>query len=96
MTRKAKSSFPKPQRAIPPSAPVEATGPMRLLSKKQVLDLLGVTHVTLWDWVRKGHFPAGVVLGPEGGHRTTMRWIDTEVYHAIANMPRRRGQQVDR
>jgi predicted DNA-binding transcriptional regulator AlpA len=61
-----------------------------MLTKQEVLAILGISHVTLWDWIRKGRFPEAVVLGPEGGNRTTQRWIDTEVYTAIANMPRRR------
>ncbi len=81
--------FPKPPKSVPPSAPVEATGPIKLLSKKEVLAVLGVTNVTLWDWIRKGRFPAAVVVGPPDKHRSKIGWIDTEVYRAIANAPRR-------
>jgi predicted DNA-binding transcriptional regulator AlpA len=81
--------FPKHIQAVPNSAPAEVSGPIKLLSKKEVLALLGVSNVTLWDWIRKGHFPASVVIGPDGGHRSKQGWIDTEVYKAIANAPRR-------
>ena len=87
---KTKPPFPKPRKGVLPSAKVEVNVPYKLLTKQEVLDLLGVSHVTLWNWIRKGHFPEAVVLGPEGGHRSTQKWIDTEVYKAIANAPRRR------
>ena len=89
--RPKKAPFPKPQKAVPLPAPVEVTDPIKkMFTKKELLALLGVSHVTLWNWIRKGHFPEAVVLGPEGGHRSTQKWIDTEVYKAIANAPRRR------
>jgi predicted DNA-binding transcriptional regulator AlpA len=88
--------FPKHVPAVPLSAPVEVTGPFKLLSKKEVLAILGVTSVTLWDWIKQGYFPAAVVVGPDGGHRSKQGWIDTEVYKAIANSPRRlpKGSKV--
>jgi predicted DNA-binding transcriptional regulator AlpA len=54
------------------------------------LAILGVSHVTLWDWIRKGRFPPPVVIGPDGGHRSKIGWVDHEVYAAINNAPRRR------
>jgi predicted DNA-binding transcriptional regulator AlpA len=70
---------------------VAVTTPIKkMLNKKEVLDLVGVSSVTLWDWIQKGIFPAAVVIGPEGGHRSTQRWIDHEVQTFLANAPRRR------
>jgi predicted DNA-binding transcriptional regulator AlpA len=62
---------------------------VKLLSKPEVLALVGVSYATLWDWIRQGRFPAARQLGPDGGHRSKQGWIDTEVYAAIANAPRR-------
>jgi predicted DNA-binding transcriptional regulator AlpA len=75
---------------------VEVTGPIKLLTRQEVLKLVGVSYATLWDWIRKGHFPAAVAIGPDGGHRSKIGWIDTEVYAAIANAPRRmpKGSKV--
>jgi predicted DNA-binding transcriptional regulator AlpA len=74
------------------------TTPIRRLTKKEVLAIVGISHVTLWDWIRQGRFPAPVVIGPEGGARSTIGWIDTEVYNFMANSPRRhpRGSTVTR
>jgi len=96
VTKRPKKPFPKPRKAVPVSEPVAPTGPIKLLSKKEVLAIIGVTNVTLWDWIRKGRFPAAVVIGPDGGHRSKQGWIDTEVYSAIANAPRRlpKGSKV--
>jgi len=45
--------------------------------------------VTLWHMIRRGSFPAARQFGPDGAHRATIGWIDSEVYEAIANAPRR-------
>jgi predicted DNA-binding transcriptional regulator AlpA len=60
-----------------------------MLTKQDVLDLVGVSAVTLWSWIRQGIFPPAVVIGPEGGHRSTQRWIDYEVQNFLVNAPRR-------
>jgi predicted DNA-binding transcriptional regulator AlpA len=92
---KPKKPFPKMPRSVPPAAPVEDVAPIRVLTKIEVLALLGgISHVTLWDMIRRGAFPPAVVLGPEGGHRSKVGWIDAEVYRAIANMPRRMPKAV--
>jgi predicted DNA-binding transcriptional regulator AlpA len=85
----ARRPFPRPPRAVPPSAPVEVDDSYRLYTKQQVLAIVGVSYVTLWGWIKTGHFPASIVVGPEGGHRSTRRWIAKEVHAWIANRPRR-------
>lgn len=89
-------TFPKPPPAVPLPTRVKATGPIRFLAKKEVLSLLGVTNVTLWSMIQRGDFPAGRQLGPDGGRHSKIAWIDSEVYDAIANTPRRipRGGRV--
>jgi len=82
-----KRPFPKMPRAVPPFAPVEASNSYKLLSKQEVLALLGVSPVTLWDWIRKGYFPEAVIMGPDGGKQG---WIEKEVHNAIHNGPRRK------
>jgi predicted DNA-binding transcriptional regulator AlpA len=85
--------FPVAQPAVPPDVVKElpeAARSFELLTKDQVLKLCGgITHVTLWDWIRQGKFPPARVPGKDGGHRTAIRWIASEVYAAIANMPKR-------
>jgi len=84
-----KKPFPKPQPSVPLAAAVRPTGPIRVLPKGEVLEILGVSYVTLWHMIRRGSFPAARQFGPDGAHRATIGWIDSEVYEAIANAPRR-------
>ena len=42
-----------------------------LLLQKQVLEIVKVSRVTLWQWVREGNFPAPIRLGR--GQRS-LRW----------------------
>jgi predicted DNA-binding transcriptional regulator AlpA len=84
-----KKPFTKPQPSVPLAAPVRPTGPISILSKGEVLEILGVSPVTLWCMIRRGSFPAPRQFGPEGTHRAKIGWIDSEVYEAIANAPRR-------
>lgn len=41
----------------------------KFLRKAEVLDLLGISAVTLWRWTRDGYFPRPVRLGPGGDDR---------------------------
>jgi predicted DNA-binding transcriptional regulator AlpA len=79
--------FPEAQPPVPVE-PVEPTGPIRLLSKKEVLAIVGVSGVTLWSWTKAGTFPAPRVIGPGTGH-SRMGWLSTEVEAALLNAPRR-------
>ena len=42
----------------------------RLLTKAEVLALLGVTYTTVFTWMREGQFPLSIELGPPGGRST--------------------------
>ncbi len=35
----------------------------KLISKPEVIDKVGVSYPTLWDWMRKGKFPRSRQLG---------------------------------
>ena len=35
----------------------------RLLTQREVCELLGVSRISLWAWRRQGRFPQPVVLG---------------------------------
>jgi predicted DNA-binding transcriptional regulator AlpA len=88
--------FPEPQKPVPLSAPAEVTGPVKILTKKEVLALLHISDVTLWNWIKAGDFPPPRVFGPHRGRRSTIGWLDIEVYAWIANAPRRlpKGSKV--
>ena len=62
----------------------------RLLTKAEVLELLGVTYTTVFTWMREGRFPLSIELGPSGGRSTKIAWLADEVYAWIASRPRRK------
>jgi predicted DNA-binding transcriptional regulator AlpA len=62
----------------------------RLLTKAEVLALLGVTYTTVFTWMREGQFPLSIELGPSGGRSTKIAWLADEVYAWIAARPRRK------
>jgi prophage regulatory protein len=58
---------------------------VRVLRQKQVLELLGISHSTLWEWVRKGRFPRPISLGPN-----TRAWLPEEIdQHLLARAKER-------
>jgi prophage regulatory protein len=62
---------------------------VRVLRQRQVLELLGISHSTLWEWVRKGRFPQPISLGPN-----TRAWLQEEIdQHLLARAKER--PQVD-
>ena len=63
--------------------------PSRLLSRAEVLEIVGVTYPTLWAWVRNGHFPAARVLGLEGNKGGRVAWVESEVQSWIMSRPKR-------
>ena len=68
-----------------PAAPPEVVRPeVRLLSKPEVMDRVGVTYPTIWSWMRAGTFPRSRVLGGKTA------WIESEVDAWIAALPVRR------
>jgi predicted DNA-binding transcriptional regulator AlpA len=57
---------------------------IRLLSKREVLDITGVTFPTLWAWMRAGTFPRSRVAGGKSV------WRSDEVDAWLAALPLRR------
>ena len=57
---------------------------IRLISKPEVLDRVGVTYPTIWAWMREGRFPRSRELGGK------VAWIEAEVEAWIAALPVRR------
>jgi predicted DNA-binding transcriptional regulator AlpA len=56
----------------------------RLISKPELLERLGVSYPTLWNWMRRGTFPRSRQLGGK------VAWIESEVEAWIAALPVRR------
>ena len=59
-------------------------GQVRLPSKYEVIDRVGVTYVTLWKWMREGKFPRSRELHGKSA------WIASEVEEWIQARPIRR------
>ena len=57
---------------------------IRLISKPEVLDRVGVTYPTLWGWMRAGKFPRSRELGGKAA------WVEAEVEAWITALPVRR------
>lgn len=52
----------------------------RMLRNPEVLELTGVSNATLYRWIKEGHFPAPVKLGPNSvGWRESalQEWLDS-------------------
>ncbi len=60
--------------------PAAATG--RYLRQREILQLVGVSRPTLWDWRRKGLFPQPRRLGPN-----TIGWLASEVQEWLESRP---------
>ena len=56
----------------------------RLILRNELIDIIGVSYVTLWSWMRAGTFPRGRDIGG----RTA--WIESEIAAWIASRPIRR------
>jgi predicted DNA-binding transcriptional regulator AlpA len=59
-------------------------GVERLMSKREVLALIGVSFPTVWKWMRAGKFPRSrVVVGK-------VMWLSTDVEQWLDQLPVRR------
>jgi predicted DNA-binding transcriptional regulator AlpA len=61
-----------------------STKKARIVSKPEVLDRVGVTYPTIWQWMRQGKFPRSRELGGKSC------WIESEIEDWIRNRPVRR------
>ena len=56
----------------------------RFISKPEVLDRVGVTYVTIWEWMRASTFPRSRQVGGKAC------WLESEIDDWIFNRPVRR------
>jgi predicted DNA-binding transcriptional regulator AlpA len=56
----------------------------RLLTKREILDLTGVSFVTIWTWMRAGKFPRSREVGGRS------MWFSTEVENWLNGLPVRK------
>jgi prophage regulatory protein len=72
------------------AAAMVAANQVRLISKPEVLDRVGVTFPTIWKWMREGKFPRSRELGGKTA------WIEAEVEAWIAGLPERKYKVIIR
>jgi predicted DNA-binding transcriptional regulator AlpA len=66
-----------------PRAPPRVEG-TRLMSKQEVLGIVGCSFPTLWGWMRAGTFPRSRVVGGKS------KWLSSEVEAWMQALPTRR------
>jgi len=71
---------------VPDLAPVVARDVhgIRLISKPEMLDRIGLSFPTVWKLMTEGKFPRSVVVGAKTA------WVESEIEAWIAALPRRR------
>jgi predicted DNA-binding transcriptional regulator AlpA len=88
--RTSRTHAAKSDRAPAPSTITnDAPAEIRLLSKPQLLALVGVSYSSIFNWMRAGTFPAPRVLGPSGGRSSRIAWYASEVQAWLASRPQR-------
>jgi predicted DNA-binding transcriptional regulator AlpA len=56
--------------------------PLRLLSRREVCERIGVSYPTLWSWMRLGKFPRSRVMN--GGK---ICWLESDIEAWIRGLP---------
>jgi predicted DNA-binding transcriptional regulator AlpA len=66
----------------PPSTKIEIEEFERLLTKKEVVRLVGLSPVTIWELARRGGFPPARKIS-----RGRIAWLQTEILHWMRSCP---------
>jgi predicted DNA-binding transcriptional regulator AlpA len=72
------------ERSVHATRPPPARLDVRLLSKREVLAIVGVSYPTLWSMMRANSFPRSRKVGGQS------RWLSSEVAAWLAALPRSR------
>jgi predicted DNA-binding transcriptional regulator AlpA len=70
------------------TVPIAASDAIQLISKPELLRLLGVSYSSVFAWMRAGKFPLAREIGP-GGHSCKIAWRADEVAAWLASRPQR-------
>jgi predicted DNA-binding transcriptional regulator AlpA len=73
--------------ATKPTTNLTKAGSIRLLTKREVLDLTRVSYPTIWQWMRAGTFPRSRELGHAGKKTQKIVWLASEVEAWMTNLP---------
>ena len=52
----------------------------RILRRREVLDRVGISQSTMYDWMKRGEFPRAVALGSK-----LVGWRESDIDHWIAS-----------
>lgn len=55
--------------------------PVRLLTKRDVIQITSVSYPTIWAWMRAGTFPRSRIVGGQS------RWRSDEIEEWLATLP---------
>ena len=61
---------------------------MKILKQKEVVQLTGLSRVTIWRLEQRGEFPGKIALSPN-----RVGWLENEVSDWITSRPRVSSQQ---
>src|SRR5262249_8832045 len=61
--------------------------PVRVLSRTQMLELVGVSYASVWTWIKAGTFPPGRALS--SGTNGRIVWLEHEVNQWMLSRPAR-------
>jgi prophage regulatory protein len=61
----------------------------RLLPRREVLRLIGISNTTLWHWIKSGQFPEPLILNPTAKFHK-LAWKEDDIRQWIAS--RQKGQ----
>jgi prophage regulatory protein len=57
---------------------------VRLIYKAEVLDRVGLSYTTIWNWMRQGRFPRSRAVGGRSA------WFEHEIDDWLKDLPARR------
>ena len=63
--------------------------PPRFVFKPEVLDRVGVSYVTIWQWMRTGTFPASREVGGK------VAWLESEIDEWMVTRPLRKYKNAE-
>jgi len=63
--------------------------PSRFVFKPEVLDRVGVSYPTIWQWMRTGTFPASREVGGK------VAWLESEIDDWMATRPLRKYKNAE-
>jgi predicted DNA-binding transcriptional regulator AlpA len=95
---------PRPKRAPPGTRPhavqvtaakkqtaesLPALRDLQLLTRQEIVSLIGLSYPTIWQKIREGKFPAARVVGGKN------MWLATEIDHWVSSLPVRELKPLD-